>query len=51
MMTLVLLALLFGSFSSARAQEWLSRGGPEYDVRLENGQRGILPPRMIRKAQ
>ena len=24
------------------------RPGPEYDVRLENGQRGILPPRMIR---
>lgn len=26
------------------------RPGPEYDVRLDNGQRGILPPRMIRKA-
>lgn len=26
------------------------RPGPEYDVRLENGQRGILPPRMIRRA-
>jgi hypothetical protein len=25
--------------------------GPEYDVRLDNGQRGILPPRMVRKAQ
>lgn len=24
--------------------------GPEYDVRLDNGQRGILPPRMVRKA-
>jgi hypothetical protein len=27
------------------------RPGPEYDVRLDNGQRGILPPRMVRKAQ
>jgi hypothetical protein len=25
--------------------------GPEYDVRLDNGQRGVLPPRMVRKAQ
>ena len=37
-------------------REWIRgridkiRPGPEYDVRLDNGQRGILPPRMIRKA-
>mgnify|MGYP000629469720 CR=1 FL=1 len=37
-------------------REWMRgridkiRPGPEYDVRLDNGQRGILPPRMIRKA-
>jgi hypothetical protein len=38
----------------ARAEARVTRkgpgGSPEYDVRLDNGQRGILPPRMVRKA-
>ncbi len=40
-----------GRVDKIRQMEGASGLVIEYDVRLDNGQRGILPPRMLRKAQ